>query len=480
MDEHAPPTWWQEHHAFLLECAEEGEIDAGPPFSAQLLDLLADVERSFAVTGADTPPWPDPHLGPDGEDIPVREEEYSRCLDPGKHRILAARAEAWAQVLVAKGWAEREEIADSAALTWLTDPLVTTHRATVLRPHRPGAQPLLLARTAPDGQDGDHDLARADALLPGLVVGAGDPPLPVETIPDCGCDACDSGSRDLLEQLDQAILSIVDGSYEALISPRGRSDRSSFGASAGAGVDQPEVNAVLTAGPWVEGWTPRPMDPMLDPGDDAWAEEMLREPWPSRLLDAVIWALPIPLARRLDALRPGHAGTVTSRAYIALEADGEQEVTVPLDALENPPPGFRRLHRSTVLLGADLEDARARLFRWDLHRRAGLGVSASHTPLREGTEVHLRIGAGPLQVTAPCRVLRVIDEPDRAGFAYGTLPGHPEAGIEQFLLTCTPTGLVRLHLDAVSRPATWYARLGAPAARLVQSLVTTRYLRALS
>ena len=219
------------------------------------------------------------------------------------------------------------------------------------------------------------------------------------------------------------------------------------------------------------------MDPMIEPEDAAWAEEMLREPWPSRLLDAVIWALPIPLARRLDALRPGRAGTVTSRAYIAL---AEEPVTVPLDALENPPPGFRRLHRSTVLVGADLEDARARLFRWDLHRRAGLGVSASHTPLREGTEVHLRIGAGPLQVTAPCRVLRVIDEPDRAGFAYGTLPGHPEAGIEQFLLTCTPTGLVRLHLDAVSRPATWYARLGAPVARLVQSRVTTRYLRALT
>ncbi|WP_420865007.1 DUF6226 family protein [Brachybacterium paraconglomeratum] len=58
--------------------------------------------------------------------------------------------------------------------------------------------------------------------MPGPVVGAGDPPLPVETIPDCGCDACDSGSRNLLELLDQVILSIVDGSYEALISPDGR------------------------------------------------------------------------------------------------------------------------------------------------------------------------------------------------------------------------------------------------------------------
>ncbi|WP_414644505.1 DUF1990 family protein, partial [Brachybacterium sp.] len=30
------------------------------------------------------------------------------------------------------------------------------------------------------------------------------------------------------------------------------------------------------------------------------------------------------------------------------------------------------------------------------------------------------------------------------------------------------------------RPSTWYARLGAPLARLAQELVTRRYLRALS
>jgi uncharacterized protein (UPF0548 family) len=76
-------------------------------------------------------------------------------------------------------------------------------------------------------------------------------------------------------------------------------------------------------------------------------------------------------------------------------------------------------------------------------------------------------------------VLRVIDEPDRAGFAYGTLPGHPEAGIEEFVLSRSPTGLVRLDIDAVSRPATWYARLGAPLTRLVQARITRRYLRAL-
>ncbi|MDN6303852.1 MAG: DUF6226 family protein, partial [Brachybacterium sp.] len=125
-------TWWQEHHTFLQQLAEDGEVQAGPPFSPQLLDLLADGERAFAVTGADTPPWPDPHLGPGGREVPVREEEYSRCLDPGKHRILGARAEAWALVLTERGWAEREEIIDGAALPWLIAPHARTHRTTAL------------------------------------------------------------------------------------------------------------------------------------------------------------------------------------------------------------------------------------------------------------------------------------------------------------------------------------------------------------
>ena len=107
-------------------------------------------------------------------------------------------------------------------------------------------------------------------------------------------------------------------------------------------------------------------------------------------------------------------------------------------------------------------------------------VSAAHTPLREGTEVRLGVGLGPLRITAPCRVAWVIEEPDRAGFAYATLPGHPESGIEQFTVTRTATGLVRFHLDVVSKPAAWYARLGAPITRLVQEIVTRRYLRALS
>src|SRR5699024_6193632 len=226
-----------------------------------------------------------------------------------------------------------------------------------LRPPRRGGQPLLLARPAGEGGPGSVALASGDAVSHSIVVSVGDPPYPVETVPDCGCDACDSGSRDLLELLDQAVLSIVDGSYEVEVSPHGRRERSSFSASTDSGTDDPAVTARITAGPWAPDWTARPMDPMLEigPEPDAWAEETLREPWPSSLLEAVIWTLPVPLVRRLG----GHSRTVSSRAYITLEPDEDQEVTAPLDALENPPPGYLRLHRSAVLPGVDLDRARA-------------------------------------------------------------------------------------------------------------------------
>jgi uncharacterized protein (UPF0548 family) len=93
-----------------------------------------------------------------------------------------------------------------------------------------------------------------------------------------------------------------------------------------------------------------------------------------------------------------------------------------------------------------------------------------------GSEVLVHLGP----IAAPCRVVYVVDEPDRRGFAYGTLPGHAESGEELFLVTYDPaTEEVRAVVTAFSRHVTWWSRLGAPATSLVQRIVTDRYLRAL-
>lgn len=145
------------------------------------------------------------------------------------------------------------------------------------------------------------------------------------------------------------------------------------------------------------------------------------------------------------------------------------------------PAGYRHVRRSAVLgHGRErFQEAAQQLMTWQLHRRAGLRVAASEPVAVLGAEVTSAVGLGPLRIKAPCRVVAVIDESDRRGFAYGTLPGHPERGEESFTIGLEEDGTVVLDIVAFSRPAAWWARLGAPISRLVQDRVTTRYLRAL-
>jgi uncharacterized protein (UPF0548 family) len=82
-------------------------------------------------------------------------------------------------------------------------------------------------------------------------------------------------------------------------------------------------------------------------------------------------------------------------------------------------------------------------------------------------------------VLAPCRVVTVVDEPHRQGFAYGSLPGHPERGEESLVLSLLDDQTVELTLVAFSRPALWWSRAAAPVTRWVQRRVTARYVAAL-
>lgn len=61
-----------------------------------------------------------------------------------------------------------------------------------------------------------------------------------------------------------------------------------------------------------------------------------------------------------------------------------------------------------------------------------------------------------------------IDEANRFGFAYGTLPGHVESGEELFLIEMDHHGKVWYKIKAFSRPASWVVRLVYPFARSQQ------------
>ena len=80
---------------------------------------------------------------------------------------------------------------------------------------------------------------------------------------------------------------------------------------------------------------------------------------------------------------------------------------------------------------------------------------------------------------APCRVVYVVDEPHVRGFAYGTLPGHPE--IRRGAVRGAPrpvTSAVFAEVSAFSRPATWWSKAGGPFTSLLQRVMNKRYVRA--
>jgi uncharacterized protein (UPF0548 family) len=146
------------------------------------------------------------------------------------------------------------------------------------------------------------------------------------------------------------------------------------------------------------------------------------------------------------------------------------------------PDGYNHLDRQMVIgLGtAKFDDAAQALLGWQMHLRSGVKVSTSSTTAKRDAVVMLGIGAGPFTLSAPCRVVYVVDEPDRQGFAYGTLAGHPESGEEAFVMEKADDDTVSFRITAFSTPASHLARYAGPLGRLAQRRMTARYFRSLA
>lgn len=131
--------------------------------------------------------------------------------------------------------------------------------------------------------------------------------------------------------------------------------------------------------------------------------------------------------------------------------------------------------------GAELfSRAVTRLTSWEMHRRAGLRVWPAAETAELGSDVVLGYEMGPVRFFAPCRVAYVVDSPRRKGFGYVTLPGHPEVGVEEFVMDHHDDDAVWFSVRAVSRPASLLTKIGAPIGRRVQRRVTGRYLTAMA
>ena len=118
------------------------------------------------------------------------------------------------------------------------------------------------------------------------------------------------------------------------------------------------------------------------------------------------------------------------------------------------------------------------VLRWGVKTASGFTVSSTSS-VRQGDRIDVTARLFGVSVVGPVEVVAVVDEPDRVGFAYRTLPGHPVCGEEAFVVSRNGEE-VHLTVRSLTRAAPqqpWRALF--PVLLIVQSVVRRRYLHAL-
>ncbi|GAB3575606.1 DUF1990 domain-containing protein [Leifsonia lichenia] len=145
--------------------------------------------------------------------------------------------------------------------------------------------------------------------------------------------------------------------------------------------------------------------------------------------------------------------------------------------------GYRRSESSAVLgHGDDLwMRACADVLRWRVKTASGFLVDGRVDPGPVSPGERLIVTARVLTITVrePVQVVCVVEDADRVGFSYRTLPGHPVRGEEAFIVE-RDGDEVRLVVRSLTRAAAehpWRALF--PLLLVAQRVARRRYLRAL-
>ena len=139
-------------------------------------------------------------------------------------------------------------------------------------------------------------------------------------------------------------------------------------------------------------------------------------------------------------------------------------------------PVRHRLDEQVVVIGrgrGDFERACAALAAWQHFDLGWVELYPRGAQIFVGTVVAVLIRHLGFWSLNGCRVVYTCggpDDPDRFGFAYGTLTNHAEAGEELFeILHDPPTGNVMYRIRATSRAYAMLARAGQPIVRVLQA-----------
>ena len=135
-----------------------------------------------------------------------------------------------------------------------------------------------------------------------------------------------------------------------------------------------------------------------------------------------------------------------------------------------PPPGYKVDHNRARLGEGEAIYQRAvqALMSWQQFDLGWIAIAPRGVTVEVGATVAVKARAFGTWSLNATRVVYVIDEPRRWGFAYGTLPDHVERGEERFLIEWLTDDSVWYKILAFSRPQHPLVRLSAPLARLLQ------------
>jgi uncharacterized protein (UPF0548 family) len=170
---------------------------------------------------------------------------------------------------------------------------------------------------------------------------------------------------------------------------------------------------------------------------------------------------------------------LTARLAVASRADLSYDHVG--STLEPDDRSGRSPHRVAVAVGAGdevFDRARVGLRKWVCHRGIGATVHPADAALDVGSTLLVVLHAGPVSVIVPNRVVAVVDETDRFGFAYGTLDGHQERGEESFLVERATDGRVNANVTVDAGAATLAARVASLIVSRFQHVAARRYLEA--
>ncbi|MFC3299039.1 DUF1990 domain-containing protein [Arthrobacter agilis] len=142
--------------------------------------------------------------------------------------------------------------------------------------------------------------------------------------------------------------------------------------------------------------------------------------------------------------------------------------------------GFRRSEVTAVIGRGDecWQRAATAVLCWAVKTRSGFRVKDAR-PVEQGAQLAVTVRFLGFTVVEPVEVVTVVRSDERAGFSYRTLPGHPVAGEEAFIVHRRGDE-VRLTIRSLTRPAArqpWRALF--PLLLVAQRLVRRRYVRAL-